>query len=76
MDLEIPPIKQGRQVGGDIGLTIISHRFASQGKENRITFKPPLYGAAYPKKSIKGKRLLRPQPPDLYRYPSPLYLWL
>lgn len=38
------------------------HRRTSQGKENKIMFQTLLYGAAYPKKSITDKRLLRSQP--------------
>ena len=46
-----------------------SDRRTNEKNKNRIMFQTLLFGAAYPKKSIKGKRLLRSLPPDLYRSP-------
>lgn len=74
MDLKIPPIKQGRQIGGGIGLTIKATGAPTKRTKIELCFRRFYLEPLILKKSIQGKRLLRSQPPDLYRYPSPLYL--
>ena len=69
MDLKIPPKKQGRQIGGDIGLTIKATGAPTKRTKIELCFRRFYLEPLILKKSIQGKRLLRSQPPDLYRSP-------